>query len=256
MIKVGNDKVNENRECGYYLYPCAPIHDDENFYTPPRLLYNDNMINSLKSAREVIPMIHSIFNINNAIDLGCRNGEWLLALKEKGCGYVIGVDIQPPNELLLINVANYIQFDLSNIFINNMKYDIAISLEVAEHIPKEFEKNIITSLINLSDIILFSAAIPCGGGEGHINEQPQSYWAKMFITLGYTPIDLRPLIWGNDNIRYWYRQNMVLYIRNEKVQSYKLLKCYIVNDITTLDIIHPKTFYDRIKRIKNEYKQQ
>ena len=55
-------------------------------------------------------------------------------------------------------------------------FDLVVSLEVAEHLPKECADIFVDSLVRLGPIILFSAAIPQAGGTCHINEQWPEYW--------------------------------------------------------------------------------
>ena len=100
------------------------------------------------------------------------------------------------------------------------KFDLAISLEVAEHLPPEFAGRFVDSLTGLSDVILFSAAIPQQGGRNHFNEQWPDYWARLFQSRGYAVLDvLRTRIWGDPDIPYWYRQNVLLFVRKELVNG-------------------------------------
>lgn len=46
----------------------------------------------------------------------------------------------------------------------------------------------------------------------HINEQHLSYWCKHFLRHGYKSADLiRPKIWDDPKVEWWYRQNIVLF---------------------------------------------
>ena len=63
---------------------------------------------------------------------------------------------------------------------------------------------------------MFSAATPNQGGTEHINEQWQSYWAEIFIEQSYYPFDIiRPFIFGNEQVEWWYQQNIMLYINDD-----------------------------------------
>ena len=74
----------------------------------------------------------------------------------------------------------------------------AVSLEFAEHIPEENVDTFMDSLVALSDIILFSAAIPHQRGRGHINEQYQSYWVNKLRQRGYEYFDaIRKDVWND-----------------------------------------------------------
>jgi hypothetical protein len=103
------------------------------------------------------------------------------------------------------------------------KYDLAISLEVAEHLPKESAALFVDSLTNASDIILFSAAIPFQGGVNHINEQWPEYWDRLFREKEYIAVDfLRRKIWNEKGIAPWYRQNVMIFCKKERLYEIKV----------------------------------
>jgi hypothetical protein len=92
------------------------------------------------------------------------------------------------------------------------KVDLAISLEVAEHLSPIRAESFVSDLCEAASFVLFGAAIPGQGGVGHVNEQWQSYWASLFAAQGYQCFDaVRPLVWGEKQLPYWYRQNILLY---------------------------------------------
>ena len=66
----------------------------------------------------------------------------------------------------------------------NRKFDLVLSLEVAEHLPSECAEAFVESLVNLGPVILFSAAIPYQGGENHVNEQWPEYWVGVLSGEG------------------------------------------------------------------------
>jgi len=58
--------------------------------------------------------------------------------------------------------------------------DLALCLEVGEHLPPELGNRLVRLLSELSPTVVFSAASPGQGGIGHINEQPKEYWLTRF----------------------------------------------------------------------------
>ena len=62
--------------------------------------------------------------------------------------------------------------------------DVAYSFEVAEHVPPELGRRLVEFLLELAPTVVFSAAHPGQGGQGHINEQPREYWADEFARAG------------------------------------------------------------------------
>jgi len=99
-----------------------------------------------------------------------------------------------------------------------------MSLEVAEHLEPATAPQFVNSLATASDVVLFSAAYTQQGGTNHINEQPHSYWAGLFAGHAFAPFDLfRPVFWGNDEICFWYRQNVFLYVKRESAAWQRIL---------------------------------
>jgi SAM-dependent methyltransferase len=64
-------------------------------------------------------------------------------------------------------------------------YDLAVSLEVAEHLPPLLGERLVETCTKAAPRVLFSAAPPGQGGQGHINEQPKAYWLERFARHGY-----------------------------------------------------------------------
>ena len=95
------------------------------------------------------------------------------------------------------------------------KWEMILSLEVGEHLPKECAETFVYSLTQLAPVILFSAAIPFQGGTQHVNEQWQDYWVKHFQNKGYVAIDcIRNRVWGNERVEVWYAQNILIFAKS------------------------------------------
>ena len=123
---------------------------------------------------------------------------------------------------------------------------MAISLEVAEHVDKKFSEVFVDNLVRHSDVVLFSAAIPFQGGFRHINEQWQSYWANLFEDRGFLNYDLfRNQIWNDNDIHFWYKQNMIMYINSNNFDIISKVLNYIKEKAIQrlpLDIVHPELY--------------
>ena len=134
----------------------------------------------------------------------------------------------------------------------NKKFDLACSIEVVEHIPDKSGKQLVKTLTELAPVVLLSAAVPYQGGVGHINEQRQSYWYRVFRDYGYECIDLiRPQLWNNTDVNVIYRQNMFVYVNNS-IYSNLSLKDLRITKSAQLDIIHPDLFERRMYKIKQK----
>jgi hypothetical protein len=195
-----------------------------------------------------IPAVHS------AVDVGCGVGTWLAALREKGVKDIQGLDGRwVDQDLLAIPRTCFKQVDLSQAAIElPHRYDLAISLEVAEHLPADRATYFVSSLTALSDYVLFSAATPFQGGVNHINEQWQHYWVELFGGLNYAVHDfIRPKIWNDKNIPFWYRQNILLFSNQEKANEARLDSTAADVWSMPLDIVHPDLYLSKINMRAN-----
>lgn len=209
----------------------------QNIYTDK--FYKNQKDGSLTAAQFICPFICNLFpNIKSVIDFGCGTGSFLSVFAEMG-KTILGLDYGAGAiENLFIPKSNFLTANLSCEIYTLEKFDLCLSLEVAEHIEEKFADIFISNLARSANIILFSAAIPKQGGTNHINEQWPSYWAKKFSSRNFIAIDiLRTIFWKNINIPWWYRQNMILFIKkgyklNVDLNGYTNLHC--------LPIIIPK----------------
>jgi SAM-dependent methyltransferase len=64
--------------------------------------------------------------------------------------------------------------------------DLAYCIEVAEHLPPELGDRLVAFVAALGPRVLFTAATPGQGGQGHVNEQPREYWITRFAGHGMT----------------------------------------------------------------------
>lgn len=46
-----------------------------------------------------------------------------------------------------------------------------------------------------------------------------TYWTSKFGKHGFLPVEIRQLFEGNEDIESWYRENIVLYVREAKVRG-------------------------------------
>jgi SAM-dependent methyltransferase len=196
--------------------------------------HNDN------SPQEVVPILAQIFNPKSVIDIGCGVGNFLREFKKNGIEEILGVDGEWADfDEIQRNLGKdkFISYDLKDVFKPQMKFDLATSFEVAEHIDEKYANNFVTTLTNCSDNIVFSAAIPLQGGQNHINEQWNEYWISKFDKLGYTCIDfLKPYFWENENVFWWYKQNILFFTRTPNLYQDK----FEVNKLS--NVIHKEIF--------------
>lgn len=198
-----------------------------------------------RSARRVVPLIVELVEPGGVIDVGCGLGTWLSAFRELGVEDVLGIDGDDVDRSLLeIPEERFMALDLAEPFELDRRFDLAVSLEVAEHLPEESADGFVDSLVRLAPVVLFSAAIPFQGGVHHVNEQWPEYWAARFERSGYVPVDcIRRRIWHDEAVDWWYAQNALLYVVRERVQrSARLRREAELTGGRPLPLVHPKKY--------------
>lgn len=198
---------------------------------------HDEIIHNSSAASEVLPIMFSMLKPNSVLDIGCGLGNWLEVAKKLGVNKVTGVDGNYVNrDLLKIQKDEFVEWDLKKSVSLGHKFDLCICLEVAEHLPESSAEALVHSLTSHADVIMFSAAIPGQGGQFHINEQWPDYWQKLFAKFNYEFIDcFRRKIWLNNNIEWWYRQNLFLVVKNGHSLAGN-------SSETVLPLVHPELF--------------
>jgi SAM-dependent methyltransferase len=186
-------------------------HYDEAFYA-------HQSERSLESGLKVLPLVLELFPVRSLIDLGCGVGTWLAAAKRLGVERAVGVEgswVTP--EQLVDPTVELVTHNLEHPQPVTDTFDLAMSLEVAEHLSPSRAPSFVDDLCGRASRVLFSAAVPGQGGAHHVNEQWQSWWVKQFAARGYKPLDaVRPGIWSDPSIPIHYRQNVLLYVREDE----------------------------------------
>ncbi len=167
---------------------------------------------SRRSAAVVMPMVQDMQRLASVVDFGCGSGEWLSILPSLGVTDYIGVDgdwCRWTNPWFRVG-------DLRKPIDLDRKFDLVISVEVAEHLPESAAETYIETLCRHGDRILFSAGVPCQIGTDHINLQWPTYWSALFRKHGFGCSDvLRIALWENTDVEWWYRQNLLYVTKGE-----------------------------------------
>lgn len=175
--------------------------------------YEQMDASSSAGAKAILPLVfHRVGPISSVIDVGCGVGSWLVEAKALGATQILGIDSWTPIDKLQIPPELLRRDNVSLPIRLSSTFDLAICLEVAEHVPESNSMVLVNSLMQMSKNILFSAATPGQGGTGHINEQPHEYWHERFRMVGYQVLDfIRPAIQNLESVPFWYRNNVFLY---------------------------------------------
>ncbi len=183
----------------------------------PPGFYASQKDGSFRAASVVVPIVLNLLQPESVVDVGCGVGPWAAAFMKAGVTDTLGVDGDyVDRSQLMIPPENFHPLDLSSVdgATSFRRFDLAISLEVAEHLDKSRAKHFVEFLTGLAPVIMFGAAVPGQGGRHHVNEQWPSYWVNLFDEAGYEAVDaLRSRIWGMQDVPFWYQQNTLLFFR-------------------------------------------
>lgn len=201
---------------------------------------HDEKVHNLEAPREIVPIILKLLQPSSVVDVGCGIGTFLRVFKEHGVSTVLGVDGSWVNRQLLekhISRSEFLERDLEAPLALDRRFDLVVSLEVAEHLKADTAERFVRSLTDAGDAVVFSAAIPGQSGQNHVNEQPMTYWIELFRDRGYRFSDvLRPVIWRNEKVPTWYRQNICLFLKHGVHIQIP------ASDESMADVIHPESW--------------
>lgn len=183
--------------------------------------YTYNRRVAMASARIVIPPVAAALGPASVLDVGCGAGAWCRVWKENGAEVVLGTDGSYVDRAqLLVDPDSFVAADLAQPFDLGRRFDLVMSLEVAEHVHEIHADTFVDNLTRHGDVVLFSAAVPGQGGEFHVNEQPLEYWRSKFLARGYQCFDpFRPMFRDNGAVAPWYRFNTLLYVADAAVEG-------------------------------------
>lgn len=154
----------------------------------------------------------NIFNDNNIktiVDFGCGPGEYVRFFKNNKFD-IDGYDGNP-NTIVLSNGLCKI-LDLTKNIKLDKKFDCVLSLEVGEHIPKEYEQIYINNLVeNSNNYVIISWAIPEQGGYGHVNCQTNEYIKKEFNNRAFISCEKEENLLRESAKSTWFKDTIMVF---------------------------------------------
>jgi SAM-dependent methyltransferase len=120
---------------------------------------------------------------STVLDAGCAFGFLVEALRHRGVE-AYGVDI---SEYAISQAAPEIApycWVGSVIEPFPQRYDLIVSIEVLEHLPREQADQAVANLCDHTDEVIFSASPVDFREPTHLNVQPPAYWANLFMRHG------------------------------------------------------------------------
>lgn len=150
--------------------------------------------------------------VTKSYDFGCGPGKYVENFRKAGIE-TDGFDGNP----ITSHIPNCYVCDLTTDF-QFPKVDFLVCLEVCEHVPKEYEGNLIKTLdrhLNSGGKLVLSWAVVGQGGTGHVNCQNNDYVINKFESLGYKYMKRE-----SENIRtsvskaYWFKNTILIFNKN------------------------------------------
>lgn len=189
-------------------------------------------LHSIDGASRGLAYLLEGLSAESLLDVGAGTGTWLRAASLAGIRDILGVDgVASAGRKIHVDPTLIQTADLRLPLQLGRRFDVALCLEVGEHLPAESAQILVRSLCAHSSRIFFSAAAPQQLGEHHINCQWPDYWQALFNEHGYSCHDeIRFRMWRDTRIEPWYRQNMFLACKAPAVAG---------NEPRILPLIHP-----------------
>ena len=210
-----------------------------------RRFFEEQQGTSASSASRAVAELLKWISPASVVDVGCGVGTWLAEFERQGVHDILGMDGDyVKREMLVIDPACFEARDLGEPIEAPRTFDLAVSLEVGEHLAERRAEGFVADLCRLAPLVLFSAAVPGQGGTHHVNEQWQSYWADRFRGRGFEPIDvLRGALWDSPDVEFWYAQNTILYASSRGMEAHAGLAGFRrCEAVPLLDVVHPRLF--------------
>lgn len=230
-----------------------------------------------RSAEALVPLVIDLIRPARVVDVGCGEGMFAREFAARGC-HVLALDesVETPHFVAHAQDDGGGRVDFHHARLDDgdawaydavreseataavhgephprpsvgergFPYDLAVCLEVAEHLPAGAGDGLVRTLCDLAPVVLFSAAVPGQGGHGHLNEQWPDYWTERFRPRGrHVSGDLRWRIWNDDRIEPWYRQNLLVAATDIAVADLEDADEHLGGfDSNPLSVVHPITF--------------
>jgi len=215
-----------------------------------RAFYDNLRRTAVPSATRIVPFILELCPANSVVDVGCADGSWLSVFAANGVTDILGFDGNwIAADQLCIPLDRFRRAKIPEEIHTERRFDLCVSLEVAEHLPASGAARFIAQLCALAPLIVFSAAIPHQGGHHHANEQWPDYWISLFAEQGFRAIDaIRPRFWDDQAVTWWYKQNMMLFASGEALARWPRLEMERQRlPFAPPAIVHPELFAKSMK---------
>lgn len=148
--------------------------------------------------------------VKTLIDFGCGMADYVKSIINEKI-ICEAYDGNPNTEILTNGIGKVL--DLSKEFDLNKKVDCVLSLEVGEHIPKEYEQIFIDNLCKHSNnLIILSWAIIGQSGDGHVNCQNNDYIISELKRRGFSyELDSSIKLRNSISNAKWFKNTIMIF---------------------------------------------
>ena len=174
------------------------------------------------SAEIIVPSIVRRFKPSSVLDVGCGTGLMLAKFKDLGISRHLGLEYSEAGlDYCRMRGINVRKFDLeSEDSVCNERFDLTISMEVAEHLPERAADAYVHLLANSANVVVMTAAVPGQGGTDHVNEQPKSYWIEKFRCNRFSQDNITEerlaIEWRESGkVSNWYHENLLIFKKSD-----------------------------------------
>lgn len=154
-------------------------------------------------------------------DVGGGAGGWLVPFMDRGirCWLVDSLSLEIVRELP--EGIEYREQNLDGCESVDLpaSVDLAICVEVLEHLSEQSALRIIRDLASRCETVVFSAAWAGQGGEHHVNEQSLDYWTSAWTAHGFRIFDVLRLPLAAAGLPSYYQTNVFMATRSTVVAS-------------------------------------
>lgn len=139
----------------------------------------------VRSADAMAASIQRELQPESLIDVGCGTGALMLALERLGVRCTGFDQASAALEHCRARGLSVRRLDIVHDPLPDEHADVAVSTEVAEHLPESASERFVELLTSVAPVVVMSAALPGTGGKDHVNEQPSEYWIAKFAARGF-----------------------------------------------------------------------
>jgi SAM-dependent methyltransferase len=200
-----------------------------------------------QSAGTMVPLVVETLRPRSVINIGCGDGTWLAVFREHGVERLHGIDDAVPTTLAPAIGPELLRVhDLCKPLQLDTTFDLAVAIDVAEHLPAAAAATLVRSLTRAATMVLFAAAIPHQRGRNHCNEQWPEYWIELFAARDFECVDcFRRHWWTNEAVTWWHAQNTLLFVARARFGAephLRQLRDEATRTRLPVRLVHPRAY--------------